>query len=77
MGVLLEALWLLKDPQSYRDSVQSIGQQKATAEQYRKLKTAEAGRKTSSSTQGEQRGAPASRKSVKRRKGSRNIFSRD
>ena len=77
MGVLLEALWLLKDPQGYRDSVQSIGQQKATAEQYRKLKTAEAGRKTSSSTQGEQRGAPASRKSVKRRKGSRNIFSRD
>jgi hypothetical protein len=77
MGVLLEALWLLKDPQGYRDSVQSIGQQKATAEQYRKLKTAEAGRKKSSSSQGEQRGAPASRKSVKRRKGSRNIFSRD
>ncbi len=77
MGVLLEALWLLKDPQGYRDSVQSIAQQKATSETYRKLKIAEGERKASSSSQGEQRGAPTNRESVKRRKGSRNIFSRD
>ena len=77
MGVLLEALWLLKDPQGYRDNVQSIGQQKAVSDTYRKLKTAEGTRKTASSTQGEQRGAPASRSGVKRKKSSRNIFSRD
>lgn len=77
MGVLLEALWLLKDPQGYRNNVQSIGQQQAASDTYRKLKTAEAGRKTSSSTQGEQRGAPTKRSAVKRKKGSRNIFSRD
>jgi hypothetical protein len=76
MGVLLEALWLLKDPQGYRDNVQSIGQQKAVSDTYRKLKTAEGARKTASSKQGEQRQTPPARGSVKRKKG-RNIFSRD
>jgi hypothetical protein len=77
MGVLLEALWLLKDPQGYREGVQSIAEQKAAGDTYRKLKTAQGERKTSSSTQGEQRGAPADRAKVKRKKGSRNIFSRE
>lgn len=77
-SILLEALWLLKDPAGYRQSVQSIGQQEAHAKTYRSLKTAEGERMTSSSKQGEERNAP-SRNTLQRNKnkGSRNIFSRD
>jgi len=46
-AVLLEALWLLKDPNGYRQSVLSVGQQQAAAKTYRSLKTAEGERMTS------------------------------
>jgi hypothetical protein len=77
-SVLLEALWLLKDPAGYRQSVLSVGQQQAHVKTYRSLKTAEGERITPSSKQGEERGTP-SRASLQRTKGknSRNIFSRD
>jgi hypothetical protein len=77
-AVLLEALWLLKDPNGYRQSVLSVGQQQAAAKTYRSLKTAEGERMTSSSKQGEERNAP-SRNTLQRNKNknSRNIFSRD
>jgi len=78
MGVLLEALWLLRNPQGYRDNVQSIAKQKAAKDIHRELKTAEGKRKTPSQQQGEQRGAPANRNTIKRKKGgSRSIFSRN
>lgn len=77
-SILLEALWLLKDPAGYRQSVLSIGQQQAHSKTYRSLKTAEGERITSSSKQGEDRSTP-SRNTLQRNKNknSRNIFSRD
>jgi hypothetical protein len=77
-SLLVEALWLLKDPNGYRQSVLAVGQQQAHAKTYRSLKTAEGERMTSSSKQGEERNAP-SRGTLQRskNKGSRNIFSRD
>jgi hypothetical protein len=77
-AVLLEALWLLKDPSGYRQSVLSVGQQQAHVQTYRSLKTAEGTRITSSSKQGEERGTPT-RSNLQRNKNknSRNIFSRD
>lgn len=77
-SILLEALWLLKDPAGYRQSVLSVGQQQAHSKTYRSLKTAEGERITSSSKQGEDRSTP-SRNTLQRNKNknSRNIFSRD
>jgi len=76
-SLILEALWLLKDPNGYRNSVKSIGEKEAISKTVRSLKTAEGERKISSSSQGESRGIPASRKDIPARRGSRNIFSRD
>jgi hypothetical protein len=76
-SLILEALWLLKDPKGYRDSVKTIGEKEAITKTVRSLKTAEGERKISSSTQGESRGIPATRKDVPTRRSSRNIFSRD
>jgi hypothetical protein len=76
-SLILEALWLLKDPEGYRKSVSYTGEKKATADTVRKLKTAEAERQTASSTQGESRGIPATRPVQKPSQGRRNIFSRD
>lgn len=75
-GVLLEALWLLKDPQGYRDQVQNIAVQKKATQIKRELKTSEGKRKTASQKQGEEREVPKKRTAVKRKEGSRNIFSR-
>lgn len=77
-SILLEALWLLKDPVGYRQSVLSIGQQQAHAKTFRSLKTAEGERVTSSSKQGEERNTPT-RGTLQRNKNknSRSIFSRD
>lgn len=76
-SLILEALWLLKDPEGYRNSVKNIGEKEAIAKTVRSLKTAEGERKISSSSQGESRGIPASRRDVPTRRTSRNIFSRD
>jgi hypothetical protein len=77
-SLLVEALWLLKDPNGYRQSVLAVGQQQAHAKTYRSLKTAEGERMTSSSKQGEERITPT-RGTLQRskNKNSRNIFSRD
>lgn len=76
-SILLEALWLLKDPNAYRQSVLAIGQQQAHAKTFRNLKTAEGERVTSSSKQGEERTTP-NRNTIQRdkAKNSRNIFAR-
>lgn len=77
-AVLLEALWLLKDPQGYRQTVQSLGKNDAAGDAFRKLKTAEGNKITSSSKQGEEGAAPKKRSAVKRRNGGRNnIFQRN
>lgn len=75
--VLLEALWLLKDPAGYRQSVLAIGEQQAHGRTYRSLKTAEGERTTSAGKQGEERGTP-SRGTIQRNKNknSRSIFDR-
>jgi hypothetical protein len=74
-AVLLEALWLLKDPQGYRETVFSLGQQAAASNTFRELQTAEGSRKGSSSKQGEGKKAPTKR-TLPKKKGSRNIFGR-
>lgn len=75
-SVLLEALWLLKDPAGYRQTVLSLGANNAAKDTFRELKTAEGNRATSSSKQGEGKPAPTKRTPPKR-KGSRNMFARD
>ena len=74
-SVLLEALWLLKDPAGYRQTVMSLGEKTAATETFRELKTAEGSRKTTSSTQGEGSKTPTKR-TFPKKKGSRNIFGR-
>jgi hypothetical protein len=74
-SVLLEALWLMADPNGYRNAVTSLGKNEAASESFRKLKTAEGEKITSSNKTGDKREAPT--RTVKRKAGSRNIFSRD
>jgi hypothetical protein len=76
-SLILEALWLLKDPDGYRKSLTYIGEKQATANTVRKLKSAEAERQVASSSEGNSRGIPATRPAQKPNQGRRNIFSRD
>tara|TARA_R110001632_G_scaffold813_2_gene3006 strand:- start:592 stop:1854 length:1263 start_codon:yes stop_codon:yes gene_type:complete len=48
--LIAEALWLLSDPDGYKDKVKSLGSQAAVADTVRKLKTAQSRKNTSSST---------------------------
>ena len=48
--LIAEALWLLSDPQGYKERVKSIGGQAAVADTVRKLKTAQSKKNVSSST---------------------------
>ena len=73
-SILLEALWLMADPKSYRQSVMNLGAQAATQKAVRDLKTAEGEKITSSNKTGDKRETP--KRTVKRRAGSNNIFSR-
>ena len=41
-GLIAEALYLLQDPEGYRDKVREVAKQAATATTLKKLKTAEA-----------------------------------
>ena len=75
-SVLLEALWLMSNPMEYRQHVLSLGQKETHTETFRKLKTAEGERKTSSSKQGEQSRTPSRNQSPKRSSGKRKIFTR-
>jgi len=47
--LIAEALWLLSDPNGYKDKVKSLGSQEAVADTVRKLKTAQSRKNTSSS----------------------------
>lgn len=73
-SVLLEALWLMADPQGYRNNVLSLGKKNQDAKTLRSLKTAEAEKNTSSS-KGDGAKTPPTRKTVKRKSG-RSMFSR-
>jgi hypothetical protein len=48
--LIAEALWLLSDPQGYKEKVKSLGGQAAVADTVRKLKTAQSKKNVSSST---------------------------
>ena len=76
--LIAEALWLLQDPEGYRNKIKTIGSTQATAETVRKLKTAEGQRAAVSGGTRTQEQEP-SRKSQARRtieRPSKNIFSR-
>jgi hypothetical protein len=75
-SVLLEALWLMADPQGYRNSVLTLGQKGAHAKTLRSLKTAESETTTSSNKQGEGGKTPTREKNVRRQTGNRSIFAR-
>ena len=75
-SVLLEALWLMADPQGYRNSVLTLGQKGAHAKTLRSLKTAEGETTTSSQKQGEGGKTPTRERVVKRQTGNRSIFTR-
>ncbi len=53
--LIAEALWLLSDPEGYKDKVKSLGSQAAVADTVRKLKTAQS-KKISSSSQAQASG---------------------
>jgi len=63
--LIAEALWLLSDPQGYKERVKSIGGQAAVADTVRKLKTAQSKKNVSSSTRPSSEPTPR-RKSTKR-----------
>lgn len=76
-SILLEALWLLANPQEYRNSVLSLGDKQAVGKTVRALKTAEADATTSSNKQGNGgSGKGGGKRTIKRQTGSRSIFSR-
>mgnify|MGYP003635609156 CR=1 FL=1 len=75
-SILLEALWMMSNPMEYRQHVLSLGQKETHSETFRKLKTAEGERKTSSPKQGETSGTPDRGQGVKRTNSRRQIFHR-
>ena len=76
--LIAEALWLLQDPEGYRNKIKTIGSTQATAETVRKLKTAEGQRAAVSggtrTQEQEPSRKPQARKTIERP--SKNIFSR-
>ena len=74
-SILAEALWLMADPQGYRNNVLTLGKQKQDARTVRSLKTAEA-EKTTSSNKGDGAKAPTTRTAPVKRKAPRSVFSR-
>ena len=75
--LIAEALWLLSDPEGYKEKVKSLGGQAAVADTVRKLKTAQSQKLNSSSVQETQssakRGSKSTRKTVQRKN---NMFKR-
>ncbi len=76
--LIAEALWLLSDPEGYKDKVKSLGGQAAVADTVRKLKTAQS-KKISSSSQAQasgnaKRGGTTRKKPTVQRKN--NMFKR-
>ncbi len=62
--LIAEALWLLSDPDGYKQKIKSLGSQAAVADTVRKLKTAQSKKNTSSSKSYSEE--PVKRKSTKR-----------
>ena len=67
--LIAEALWLLSDPNGYKEKIKGLGSQAAVADTVRKLKTAQSKKNVSSST-------PVSEESTKRRKGTKSTVQR-
>ena len=61
--LIAEALWLLSDPDGYKNKVKSLGSQAAVADTVRKLKTAQSNKNTSSSRSSHE--SPTTRKTSK------------
>jgi len=75
--ILLEALWLLANPQEYRNSVLTLGEKGQVGKTVRALKTAEADNTTASNKQGNGgSGKGGGKRTIKRQTGSRSIFQR-
>lgn len=74
--LIAEALWLLSDPEGYKNKVKSLGSQAAVADTVRKLKTAQSKKNASSSTRSSDE--PATRKRSTKRTVQRqnNMFKR-
>jgi len=67
--LIAEALWLLSDPNGYKEKIKGLGSQAAVADTVKKLKTAQSKKNTSSST-------PVTEERVTRRKGTTNTVQR-
>jgi hypothetical protein len=67
--LIAEALWLLSDPNGYKEKIKGLGSQAAVADTVRKLKTAQSKKNTSSST-------PVREERVTRKKGTKNTVQR-
>lgn len=76
-SLILEALWLLKDPEGYKNNLKTLGKTDAAKSTYRSLKT-EAASKTASSSVSERKDTPARKAEagISRPKQQRSIFSR-
>ena len=76
--LIAEALWLLQDPEGYRNKIKTIGSTQATAETVRKLKTAEGQRAAVSGGTRTQEQEPSRKPQARRtiERPSKNIFSR-
>jgi hypothetical protein len=76
-SLIAEALWLLSDPEGYRNNLKNVGQQNAAKETYRSLKSAEATRTQSSSVDDDTRKtAPVKRTEPSIQRKNRSVFSR-
>lgn len=75
-GLIAEALYLLQDPEGYRDKVREVAKKDATAATVKKLKTAEANKNGSGTgTGGDDDSAGANKKPTLKRPGT-NMFAR-
>ena len=76
-SLVAEALWLLSDPEQYRNSVKQLGANNANANTARQLRTEEASRNASSTGIGEQQNnASRTTKREPLKRGNRSVFSR-
>ena len=74
--LIAEALWLLSDPQGYKERVKSIGGQAAVADTVRKLKTAQFKKNVSSSTRSSDESTTRKRSTKRTVQRQNNMFKR-
>ncbi len=72
-NLITEALWLLADPNGFKETIMKKGSNKAVEETVRKLKTAQSSKSSAAAIQEE---APAKRKKRQIQRGANNIFKR-